>query len=288
MKFGTLTNLASVMIIGIACLAGCFDNADSNASNGIAIKEPVNKETTSAVAPSLVSDETNELALEENSPTVTSSTNKSDMTLLDENGNLNVNDIELPTKAADNSAINRKAIGGSAVTLKHAKYVPSFEDYNENRSKKVSCADGNSSYFCSDAYLISVQNSKNKIKVSNGEFVLTPNTSSELLDYDIAFVKDDVVIPSDWHLNNVDVGQSKFGKVNDNACFYGEFSLRLSTEYSLYNCIRFASDDYKDTISSIPIVLAIDSYKNEVSPEQFKKIVAGELESNYNTFSGIQ
>lgn len=185
------------------------------------------------------------------------------------------------------SNANVKSVKSNADQLQHSEYVPDRNhpdiDFDLLR---VSCSENPSNYYCTNAFLTAVQNSPNRIKVNGGEFVITPNKTSNQLDYDLSFIKDNVVIPSHWHINNIEAGASKFGKMGNELCVYGSFGLGLSSEGSLYNCVVFDSEYYEDVEDSTPISHSSTYYEN-LSLEQFEKIVAGELDSNYETFSEV-
>lgn len=192
--------------------------------------------------------------------------------------------VSTPTTPPDIKGVSHKPMDAGSVVLRQPKLAPTEQRfYGENN--EVKCSSAPSSFYCSDRYIIQVQQSKDRIVFKDGsEVVLTPafnDTGSYLLTY---IDKNKEVRPSANFIQAFGENQEfpvKYARVNNEACFYGKITFSGVDGSLLYNCYK-PSDDIDNNLM-IPIVAGEQTFSSKFTELELDTLT----ESNYKDFSPI-
>lgn len=199
----------------------------------------------------------------------------------------------LPTTKPDSKGVSHKPINASgSVVLKPSKYAPfEISDYTAEE-RKVECSKVPDNYYCSDEFMLKVQQSKNRIEIAAGGSVVLAGKASPregdsqgsgLTAYSLVYVKDNVVYPTVWFYadffgENLD-HDLKYARVNGDACIYGQlYTLDQPDDFN-YVCFKESPDglEFPDTEA---IIFSEQTYDNPFTVEDVGKL----SQTNYSTF----
>lgn len=165
-------------------------------------------------------------------------------------------DSVVPTTLADKGGVSHTPMASTGkILLKPYKHATT-NVINYNGDNSVVCADQEqgAAFYCSDEYLMQVQQSKNRIKLKDGsEIVLTQEykiPNSQIVSY----VNDGVAHSTKYTFSDIGEHQEvamKYARVNNDACFFGVLKNSGVTESNIYNCYKPSDKADYDIIGSL-------------------------------------
>lgn len=289
------TKFASALVVLTAALSasGCFDSKSDVAAEMLNTNAELDQKALSGdLDPSNLSVDPDTVKLDEDGSIIPQNTfapqdnklSKEARSAYDEFMSTPIQ-VSTPTALPDSNGISHKPMDAGSVVLKQPNLAPTDQqNYGENN--EVKCSLGSGSFYCSDRYIIQVQQSRDRIVFKDGtEIVLTPDikkAGSYLLTY---IDKNKEVRPSANFIGSFGENNEfpvKYARVNNEACFYGEMTFSGVVGSVLYNCYK-PSSDLADKNLMIPIVSS-----KQTAEYNFTELELDTLtESNYEKFSGI-
>lgn len=193
--------------------------------------------------------------------------------------------ISIPNTPPDSKGVSHKGMNAGGVVLKRPVVAPSDQQFYGGNNK-VECSSEPNSFYCSDRYLMQVQQSKDRIVFKDGsEIVLTPaidSPGSYLLTY---IDKNKEALPSANFIQSFGDDQEfpvKYARVNGEACFYGQIVFSGVVDSLLYNCYK-PSKDLANRKLMIPIVSGKQTFDSNFTELELNQL----SESSYAAFSPI-
>lgn len=190
-----------------------------------------------------------------------------------------------PVGIPDKGGVSHKPMNSGSVVLNRPTIAPS-DNPTYGGVNTVECETSPSSFYCSDQYLLQVQQSKNRIVFKDGtEVVLTPayaNSSTQMLTY---VGKNNQAQPSGSIVGSFgDDGDLpvKYARVNGEACIYGEFYSSGVVGSLVYNCYK-PGEDVTDLGLLVPLVLGEQTFKSTLTTSDLELIP----KSNYDSFVSL-
>ena len=171
------------------------------------------------------------------------------------------------------------------IVLKAAQQVPpNHPTYNDDDLLQCASAPTSEAFYCSDQYLLQVQNTKNRIKLKDGsEIVLTPAANGLADNYILTYIQDGVAMPSHYILSPFgdDALEVKYGRVNNEACIYGSVDYLGQEGSHLYTCYKPSQSE--DRVFTGPLV------SGTANKTSFLDIDLASLpKTSYSSFIAIQ
>lgn len=191
-----------------------------------------------------------------------------------------------PTDKPDKGGVSNAPMKtNGTVVLTVSNIVPVNDpEYQGDNLVKCSAVAVGEAFYCSDQYLVQVQNSKNRIKIKDGsEIVLSPAANGLADNYILTYVKDNVASPSFYTLSPFSGGDLKvrYARVKNEACVYGTVSYLGQESSGVYNCYKASPPADQGITGSI-----VSGTANKTSFTESD--LADMPKTSYDSFSKIQ
>lgn len=190
-----------------------------------------------------------------------------------------------PAGIPEKGGVSHKPMNSGSVVLKRPDIAPVDSPYY-GEENTVKCATSPLSFYCSDQYLLQVQQSKNRIVFKDGtEVVLTPafaNSKTHILTY---IGKNKQAQPSGNIIGAF--GQTKelpvkYARINGEACVYGELYSSGVINSLIYNCYK-PGEDVTDLGLLLPLVLGQQTFDSTFTSSDIELLP----QSNYDSFVSL-
>lgn len=190
-----------------------------------------------------------------------------------------------PKALPDKGGVSHKPMNSGSVVLKRPTLAPSNKPiYGGNNT--VECATSPSSFYCSDQYLMQVQQSKNRIVLKDGtEVVLTPSfadSNAQILTY---IDKNKQTKPSEYIFGAFGETRDlpiKYARINGEACIYGELYSSGVIDSLIYNCYK-PGEDVSDLGLLLPLVSGQQTFDSTLTSLDIDLLP----QSNYDSFVSL-
>lgn len=280
-----------VLVVSSVLLSSCFDSKTEVATVGS--EKPAAFAETDVITDAVV-DDTGALEGEKTPELKEVQYSPNALDRLDKFISSNENS-ELPNKDPDTKGVNNQPISTDGkILLSPSKYAPAEDASYSSEERKIECKEVPNNYYCSDSFMLKVQQSKNKIDITGGGSVVlapsAPKSSDNLLPsdaaYSLVYVKNNVVYPTAWFysgkLNDTKNNELRYARVNGDACLYGSFYTLDYPDDFLYVCYKESPDglEFADTEA---IIFSEQTYDKPFTKTEIEKLP----ETNYSLFSKL-
>ncbi|MBO6224562.1 MAG: hypothetical protein J6N72_03780 [Psychrobacter sp.] len=153
---------------------------------------------------------------------------------------------KVPTGVPEKGGVSHKPMNNGSVVLKKPIVAPANSP-SYGSANTVNCKTSPSSFYCSDQYILQVQQSKNRIVLNDGsEVVLTP-AFEDPTTYMLTYVESNKQAHPSGEVIS-DFGDNsefpvRYARVNGEACFYAELYSSAVISSLIYNCYKPGEDN---------------------------------------------